>query len=226
MGNSKYWGRIGVFHHYMLLMSRLIPLWSKNTLCMISFLLNLIRCVCLLRMWSLFGENSVLSWEGWALCCWIEYDVNFRLRLKLQGSSPFPPSPENGTFPGGKLWDSWELHLGKWPGHRQHQEGQRLEDSRAGSHRLSQLGVGAGGTSIIKLVLCSYICAWYFTYIILHLHWCFLKGGISREWTRYSFEWLEQNSRSSVFNFEHFHFSILGCIIKCMSHISAELQSR
>lgn len=49
---------------------------------MISILLNLVSCVCLLRMWSLFGENPMLPWEGWTFCCWTEYDASFRLRPK------------------------------------------------------------------------------------------------------------------------------------------------
>ena len=38
----------------LLLISNLILLWSENTLCMMSSLLNLLRCVLSPRMWSIF----------------------------------------------------------------------------------------------------------------------------------------------------------------------------
>lgn len=156
----------------MWFISSLIPLWSEIIFCMISILLNL--CFASQNVVHL-GDHSISPWEECVFCyCSMEYEISFRLMPKSQVSLPFPPGPGDATLQWWSFGDSWELQQGNLS----IKQVTRLQVAFEAPDAGGQGGVGqwlsyrrVGRTNIIKLILCSYTCAWYFTHIMLcNLH--------------------------------------------------------
>ena len=66
---------------FLLLISNVIPLWSESRHCIISIILDLLRCVLWPRKWSVSVNAPRELEERCAFCCWME-----RWSLEKQGS--------------------------------------------------------------------------------------------------------------------------------------------